>query len=246
MRRAWCGFYDHLVCDLGRHRHQAAFRDIRTRYLVLAPFGDPAGLLDFQNGSTGDAEPRNRVLQALCAVAKGSDQAADTSLVVVIVALWPGLDAVYRRLLRYFRANPDDLAAEIMARITGGIRGIDLTRVSRLAATLLMNLERDIRRSLAPVWAAAAKRADLTDDIPAPDHMSQFGFTAETGDALADTARLLARLEPLIGRDASLVVDVAVHGMTQQAAAIARGLTPEAGRKRHQRAMCQLRNYLDA
>ena len=58
----------------------------------------------------------------------------------------PGLDAVHRRLLRHYRDDPDILASEIAGRVVAGIHGLDLARVSRIAATLIRNCERDIVR----------------------------------------------------------------------------------------------------
>ncbi|GHC66394.1 sigma-70 family RNA polymerase sigma factor [Neogemmobacter tilapiae] len=216
------------------------------RHESLRRFADPAELLAFQSGASEEFLARNEVLRALCHEAKSEASNGDTSLLIVLLALWPGMDAIYGRLLRHFKSDPDELASEITARVVDGIRTIDLDKVTKIAATILMNAERDIRRRLAGEWLAAGSRRDLTDDMPAPTHSSVFGFAPEMGDADADTARLRQRLEPLVGQDADLLLGVTVLGYTQQAAAISLGLAPDAGRKRHQRAVQKLRKYLDA
>lgn len=76
----------------------------------------------------------------------------------------PGLDALYRRLLRHFRAEPEELVAEIAARLTRGVDRLDLSRVSRVAATLLRNIERDIRRDLAARRYEASLQADMPNE----------------------------------------------------------------------------------
>ncbi|GHC67312.1 hypothetical protein GCM10007315_35420 [Gemmobacter tilapiae] len=234
-----------MVRDLNRFKHQQGFREIRARQDALTRFSDPATLLAFQSGAGEEFLARNEVLRALCHEAKSEASSGDTSLLMALLALWPGMDAIYGRLLRHFKTDPDELAAEIAARVVDGIRTIDLDKVTKIAATILMNAERDIRRKLSGEWLAAGSRLDLTDDMPAPSHSSVFGFAPDMGDADADTARLRLRLEPLVGQDADLLLGVAVLGHTQQAAAISLGVAPEAGRKRHQRAVQKLRKYLD-
>jgi DNA-directed RNA polymerase specialized sigma24 family protein len=246
MRRAWCELHRGLVRDLNRFKHQQGFREIRARQDALKPFTDPAALLAFQSGAGEDFVARNEVLRELCREAKSEGSTAETSLLVALLALWPGMDAIYGRLLRHFRSDPDELAAEIAAQMANGIRCVDLDQVSKIAATLLMNAERDIRRKLSGEWHAAGSRSDLTDEMPAPTHISVFGFAPDMGDADADTARLRQRLKPLVGRDVDLLLGVAVLGQTQHEAAVSLGLAPEAGRKRHQRAVQKLRKYLDA
>ena len=57
--------------------------------------------------------------------------------------LWPGLDAVRRRLLWRKAGRSDEVSSEVLARATETLRGLALDRVSRIAATVLRNVERD-------------------------------------------------------------------------------------------------------
>lgn len=69
-------------------------------------------------------------------------------LLVLVLVLWPGLEAVRYRLRRYVSFDIPRLDAELTGRLTLGIRTLRLSRVSRIAATLLRNVERDLRRGL--------------------------------------------------------------------------------------------------
>ena len=208
---------------------------------MLADFPDPAALFDALHGPGGDPDARNAILAALVRQAQAGAEAAATLL---LLALWPGLDAVYRRLVRHFRGEPDVLVSEISARVVAGIHGLDLARVNRIAATLIRNCERDIVRALQRRTAETrCCRSTRMRQVVARAHVS----VARCPTARADeaVARLVDVLEPVVGADAPLVVAIAVVGERQQDAAAALGLSHEAGRKRYQRALKRLRVVVD-
>ena len=122
--------------------------------------------------------------------------------------------------------------AEILARATEAIRCLDLTRVKRIAATILRNIERDLLRA----HQRETGRQRLHSEID-PDQVA-------IHDHAASPARLQRELGRVIGADAALVIRVAVEGFSQGEAAVEFALSEAAARKRYQRATRRLRDAL--
>ena len=238
MRTTWPALRAQLLLSTLTLTFQQQFRRLGATEPALTDFPDPPALVDALHGETRSPEARNAVLTALVQQAQAGHQAAVTAL---LLALWPGLDAVHRRLARHFRGDPDTLAAEIVGRTVAGIHALDLARVTRVAATLIMNCERDILRELQRRWREKEPGSWWTSEAPSPS--SRLGLP-EGLDADAATIRLVRLIEPMVGDDASLVVAIAVLGEEQAVAAEALGLRPDAGRKRYQRALQRLRTLL--
>ena len=158
-----------------------------------------------------------------------------------MLALWPGLDAVHRRLARHFRAEPDLLVSEVTGRITDSIHRLDLSRVNWIAATLIRNTERDIRRQLRADWAEAARSEALPEGPAEPAGTSSVLGLPDGVDPDAAIDLLTERVRAWIGHDAALVIAVAVGGDRQREAAEQLGIAPETARKRYQRAVRRLR-----
>ncbi|MBL6425915.1 MAG: sigma-70 family RNA polymerase sigma factor [Maritimibacter sp.] len=203
-----------------------------TKHPELARFEAPGDLIAFCHGPGGDPDEKNGVLRALVHHAQCLGDPQRTAASVLTLALWPGLDAIRGRLARYYRGDQDLLAGELVGRLAQGIGSIDLNAVSRIAATLLRNVERDLKRALV---RAQGRREDQIDDaLPAPD--------PDTPPLPRD---LCNKLRAHIGSDADLVVAVAVFGFSQKEAARALGLSHDAARKRYQRALARLAALID-
>ena len=237
MRASWHALHAHLVATSNRLSFHRDFRQIATRQAEIARFAEPVALLDGLHRPGGDPEDRNRVLRVLVTAAQAGDRLSETATVILILALWPGLDAVHGRLLRHFRDDPAALTSEISARITIGIRRLDLARVNRIAATLIRNTERDILRLLAREARRRHEPLDETLADAAPE---------EIAAVRADSARLVARLRACLGTDAELVLAVVLNGKTQREAGRSAGLGHAAARKRYGRALARLRRHLAA
>jgi RNA polymerase sigma-70 factor (ECF subfamily) len=231
----WPALRAQLVRSTQTLAFQQQFEALARSEPTLIRFIDPPALLDALHGPDGDADARNAILAALVRQAKTKPEPATTLL---LLALWPGLDAAYRRLARHFAGRSDHLVSEISARMVAGVRGLNLTRVHRIAATLIRNCQRDVIRSLKQratetkiqVGLEAIEFAAPPKSFPA----SSFGWDDEV-------RRLVARLRPVLGADAPLVVAIAVMGERQHDAAAALGLSHDAGRKRYQRALKRVR-----
>ena len=231
MSFAWHEIRDHLMHSSTRLPFQRSFEAVRRSHAALAGFRDPAALLDVLHGTPGDPERKNRALRALVGAAQGKGPASDCALTLLLLALWPGLDAARGRLRRQVRGREDELSAMILAGASERIRRMDLAAVSRIAATTIRNVERDVRRAL----VAERQRASVTDPVEEVAETQGPG-AAEAGMGLDLAAGLAA-----LGKDAALVHAVSVEGLTRREAGARLGLGEAAARKRHQRAIARLR-----
>ena len=236
MSFAWHEIRGHLMHSSSTLRFQRSFDAARRAQAVLAPFRDPAALLDGLHGASGDPDRKNVILSALVEAAQGDGPASDCALKLLLLALWPGLDAVRRRSIWRRLGADDEIASDVLARTTEAIRGLDLGRVNRIAATVLRNVERDMVRARRREAARERLASDIDpDEAPADQAGPQ---------PAAEDGRLNDDLRKMIGDDAALVIRVAIEGFSQAEAAAALGLTEAAARKRYQRALRRLRDAL--
>jgi hypothetical protein len=233
MSLAWHAIHDSLLHSSRTLTFQRHFDLIRRNCSPLAPFRDPAALLDALHRQSGSPDEKNECLRALVREAQGTAPESDTALTVLLLALWPGLDSVRRRLLWRRIAAPADITSGILARATETLRGLDLGRVNRVAATVLQNVQRDMIRAccveaeLRRVTSSTFPEDLLELRVPGGGHLS--------------ASLLHADIERVIGDAAALVIRVAVEGFTQAQVAVEFGLSEEAARKRYQRASRRLR-----
>lgn len=239
MRADWHALHEDLLRRMNRHGTHEAFGHLRAGHDVLRPFRDPVALIDWLHGRQGMPDAKNSALEALVREAQASPAHDDTGRTLLTLALWPGLDAIYRRRLRQFPRDPNALASEIGVRLLSGIHDMDRSRVSRIAATLLRNIDRDIGRLLRAHWRDAerhepAEALEQTSSEP-------IGRMHDGPEARIDRDRIFRVLGTILGADAGLVIDIAVLGLTQREAAERHGLSHEAARKRYQRALEKIR-----
>ena len=205
---------------------------MRGRHPGLQPFADIGALLDFQHRTDGCHVRHDEILRALAMEVAHRGPASSTAHVVLMLALWPGLDAIYNRLRRFYRTALTTLAADISGAIATGISRLDLAEVNRIASTLVRNVERDLRRGL----QREHRHADH-DELP-DDLAGAWGP--------ADAGLLEADLRQVIGSDAEIVVAVAIDREPQDELAARLGLGYAALRKRYQRALHRLREAVRA
>jgi DNA-directed RNA polymerase specialized sigma24 family protein len=233
MSLAWHAIHDNLLHSSRTLTFQRHFDLIRQTGAGLAALGDPAALLDALHRQTAGPDSKNDWLKALVRAAQSDKAEADTALTLLLLALWPGLDAIRRRSLRRRIGVPADITSEILARATEALRCLDLDRVNWIAATVLKNIERDMMRDArGETQRQRATSNTLPEDVADERHAS----SDDLGASL-----LFADVEKLVGGDATLVIRVAVEGFTQAEVALDLGLSEEATRKRYQRATLKLR-----
>lgn len=231
----WSEIRAHLLRTSTTYRFQQSFEEMRTGSPVLAGFTDPPALFDWLHQRGGDPAQKNAVLRALVQAAQAKGACADCALTCLLLALWPGLDAIRSRAIRRKQGLPEEVTADLLSRAVQCVRNLRLCSVNRIAATILANIQRDMIRACKRETDSQALIVGVD-----PEHTPANGCAA--GHAMA----MEHDLRRLVGRDADLVVRVAVAGCTQVEAAAELGLSHDVVRKRYQRALGKLRQHYDA
>jgi RNA polymerase sigma-70 factor (ECF subfamily) len=214
---AWHEIRDHLTASSSTFSFQRSFDAVRRAQAALAPFRDPAALLDGLHRTPGDCARKNLILAALVRAAQGDGPASDCALTVLLLALWPGLDAIRHRSIWRRIGTADEIASDVLARTTEAARSHDLGRVTWIAATVLRNVERDMIRVRQREQACESLASDIDpDDVPADQAWRQ---------PAVEDAHLQDDLRKLIGADAVLVIRVAIEGFSQAEVAGELGLS---------------------
>ena len=235
MSIVWHEIRDHLMLSSSTLNFQRNFEALRRNSEPLAHFADPAALLDTLHVSGRGPDQKNRLLVALVGAAQSGGAVSDCALTLMLLALWPGLDAVRRRSIWRRVGAGDEVASEILARASEAIRGLDLQRVNWIAATILRSIERDLIRTRQREDRHQSLRSETDpDEIPTDGQAS----------ANASSALLHRDLVRIVGTDADLVIRVAIDGFSQSEVATELGLSEAATRKRYQRATRRLRDVL--
>ena len=237
MSFAWHEIRDHLMHSSTTLHFQRSFDAIRHTQIDLAPFREPAALLDGLHRGSGDPDDKNLILCVLVSEAQGDGPASDCALTLLLLALWPGLDAIRRRSLWRRLGNTDEVASDVLARTTEAVRELDLARVNRIAATVLRNVERDMIR--------ARQRDTALEHLASGADPDELADSGDSGIGATGYAQLNGAMRTLLGDDALLVIRVAIEGFSQAEAGAALGLTEAAARKRYQRAMRRLHDALE-
>lgn len=233
MRTSWSAFHLQFLILCHRRSSEHLFADMRARHPVLAETYCIDVLLERQHNTTSPAPQRHTVVRALAVEAQASGPTADLAATILILALWPGLDAVRFRLWRDWPQERDDLADEILAHIAIGIRRLDLVSVQKVAATLIMNTERDLRRAFLERNSQHRMELPMFDSLQAIE-------APTSDDDIMDVGACRKRLRPVLGTDTDLFLRIIHLGETQAEAATALGISHDAARKRHQRVMKKL------
>jgi RNA polymerase sigma-70 factor (ECF subfamily) len=145
---SWSALHAHLLSQSCSLQFEEDYRRLRASAPEALLAVEVPALLSFLHSPTGDPEAKNMALRAIVAAMQADDRKSQSLTTLLLLALWPGMDAVRGRLLRFFRNRSAELDADLMGRMAIAIGDLDLTRVRRIAATLLRNLERDLRRDL--------------------------------------------------------------------------------------------------
>lgn len=235
MSIAWHEIRDHLMLSSSTLNFQRNFEELRRNSEPLAHFADPAALLDTLHVGGRRPDEKNRLLVALVGAAQSGGAVSDCALTLMLLALWPGLDAVRRRSIWRRVGAGDEVASEILARASDAIRCLDLQRVNWIAATILRNIERDLVRTRQREDRHQSQFTDADpDEIPSDGE----------APANASPALLHDDLVRILGKDSDLVIRVAIDGFSQSEVATELGLSEAATRKRYQRATRRLRDVL--
>lgn len=235
MCHSWSGIRDDLARSSTTLRSKRDYRAMRTAEAVLQPYADTTALLGALHHGRLDHDARNAILAALVRASQTGNRIADLALSVLLLALWPGLDAIRSRCLRRGVGSRDEVASELLARTTEQVRTLDLSRVNQIAASILLNVERDLLRAARRETARQQSCTSLEPDwLEAPPSWAK---------QLRLREELRRDLVAVIGRDADLVLGVALDGASQIEMGMLLGLSEPAARKRYQRAVVALRQH---
>jgi RNA polymerase sigma-70 factor (ECF subfamily) len=185
-----------------------------------------------------DLDARDRILRPLAHVA-GERAARPVAQALLMLCLWPGLDAIFRRRLGLFR-DPGYLAAEIADHFSIALQRLDLRRVACLTATLVRNTERGILDARARDMIMVP--TDGVDEVEAPLSTgggSLFGLPDLACDATVGALR--GWLQRTVGEDADLVLQAVILERSRNEVAASLGISCAAARKRLERALQRAR-----
>jgi RNA polymerase sigma-70 factor (ECF subfamily) len=227
---SWNSIHQSLLRSSSTLTFSRAFAKMGGQHPALARFIDVSALLDHLHRGTASRDEKNHILTALITVAQCRSAASDVAVTVLLLALWPGLDAVFHRLGHRVEA-PDELPSLVLDHAVEQVRRLDLRSVHRIAATILMNIERDVGR--ADLRERNTRRLSVELD---PDLIGDKGPEAD------GTPNLFVRdVVRHAGGDGRLVVSVAIGGFSQAEVATEIGISDAAARKRYQRVARHLR-----
>jgi hypothetical protein len=247
MRSRWEEMHAGLQRSLDRRESVVSFEELQRRSPALGPFGGPAAVATFLTSKGNSLVERDRVLRCLVTEAS-TGSAKRMALALLLLGLWPALDAIFRKRSPLFQREAHDIELEIIDQFMAQVHRVDLARVSCLAATLVRNTEREVVDARLREHARAAKCDDLKPDaIAAPSiederpFTSAFGLPFDQPDGEA-VAALRRWLRSAIGADADLIVGAVIDGKTRLDLAASLGISHAATRKRLERALDRARH----
>ena len=225
----------------------------------MARFDRAQALVDYLAHAGGDLDEKDRILAQLALTSRAVSSARLTTA-LLLLGLWPGLDAAFRRRARLCQDHAGELAAEMVARFTDQVRRLDPERVHRVAATLVRSTEREVlrsrirelrrRRRASALPIEIAERVTATawepEEVPSAAQAAADLCPTIVGASLdQEIAALRSWLTGLVGSDADLVVDAVLLNRPRQELGAERGIDERAARKRLQRALGRLRRRLE-
>lgn len=229
MSSSWSALHAQLVRSVHRHSALTPFSTLFPQNDRAGRFREPTQLLGWLHSRDPDPESKNKVLWRLLLKASGDPPASDLAAQLLILALWPGLCTLRHRLRDLAPAGA--LEADLLSQLTIGIRGARPEKITRVAATLLRNLERDLRRA----YLRDANLRNTTCDCDGLD-------AADPHEQTDRPEAIAAAAASALGEDGVLLTAVHIAGFSQKEAATLLGISHDAARKRCQRALRRLRD----
>ncbi|MGN6108373.1 MAG: hypothetical protein ACTHU0_24920 [Kofleriaceae bacterium] len=234
MRARWEELHAGLIRFITTLEADRQFVHARTAKSALARFDTASGLIEYLTRREADLDDKDLVYAALVLGVQRRTSWASFAMHALWCGLWPGLDAIYRRRLRSFRGEPDELVSAICTTFTLLVNRVDLQRVRRVAATLTRSTEREVMRLRQRTWTWAARRVQLKE-VAESSRDAPGSVVDVVGLMTADSNTLTRRwLRSVVGTDADLFLAIVV-GQSQRELAVQLGLSHQVLRKRLQR-----------
>lgn len=228
MSSNWSALHAQLIRSVNRHSTMTTFTALFPPGTARTPVRDPSGLIGWLHAQDADAEAKNCVLLHVLREAGSEGRRGSLAVELLLLSLWPGLCVVRRRLWHICQTGTLD--ADVLSTLTINIRCARVDRINRVAATLLRNTERDLRR----LYIRDDELARQTIDMDAVGHI----LTAAKADR---PEKIFSAAQVALGEDGILLAAVHIAGFTQKEAAERLGISHDAARKRCQRALYRLR-----
>lgn len=259
MRSEWEALHRSLVRSVGTKQAEKRFQAIKKRLPIIARFAGAQALVDHLAHVGGDLDEKDRILTDLAFAARAGSSARLTTA-LLLLGLWPGLDAAFRRRARIWHDHSGELAAEMVVKFTDQVRRLDRQRVRRVAATLVRSTEREVVRasireqrrrrriSNVPIEVAEGRTVPpwAPEQIPSAARAAADLCPAIGGGSLeSEIGGLRAWIADFVGSDAELVIDAVVLNRSRRELGAERGIDERAARKRLQRALGRLRRCLE-
>lgn len=243
MRAPWEAVHAGLCRSVRTVRSRQLFDELKLYCPTLGRFPDVASLIGYLLSDDADLDEENGIYAALVVAAQAPGRARETAMAILMVALWPGLDAIYRRSFRYFlRDDPEaaatELSSEITARFAALVGEADLIRIRKVAATLVLNTQRQVTDGRRRTFRDLARWADEPDDdafIPpgTPQRREPSDLGIAPGHTPEEERAAIRRwLEAIVGRDAELVLAVVIDNDNMREAGERVGISHDLARKR--------------
>jgi DNA-directed RNA polymerase specialized sigma24 family protein len=244
MRARWKALRESFVRSITTLKADRQFKAAAEGNRALQRFEDPEALLGYLPSQNGDLDEKDQIYEALVRGVQSPAEWSEVATSLLWLGLWPGLDAIYGRQLRDFANRPDELVEDISFLFTTTVARIDLAGVSRLASTLIRNVERDLRdglkrrRNEERCVDELGTLADVLPDGEASIADRDLPVDARDLEAVKDW------LTTIVGADADLVIGAALLGFDLHELAVKLGISHETARKRFQRAILKLKGQL--
>jgi RNA polymerase sigma-70 factor (ECF subfamily) len=235
-----CSGWEEIVRALGRYVEVAGAQGWAKLGAREAPslrgFDGAPALLAFLHGRRGSDPERDGILAELVVAARTNDEPGGLAKALLWLAFWPALSALLGRTASRSTIAADELASELAEKFSVVIARCNPTRVTKVAATILLNTCRRFRGSVRDREEVLAVEVPLDETVHEVAIESQYAIAsgADVIDALIDFDRQL-------GDDVDIVLGCVVEGLTTREAAQRRGIGREALKKRLQRATARLR-----
>jgi hypothetical protein len=247
MRSHWEALRAGLLRSIEGREAAGVFEHLRRSGDGIRPFASPAQLVEAVE-ATDDLDAKGVVLAALIRATR-EPRSRRLAQSLLLLCLWPALDGLFLRHVRFFRHRPQDLVSELALHFSLAVSRIDLGRVTCLTATLIRNTERNLVYHHRLERMTASRSVELTADAAttaAPDPAT-LTFRSRRGEPLEDsTSAIRSWLERAIGAEADLVMDAVIYGKSRTEIAEHLGISHCAARKRIQRALLRAREVFVA
>jgi DNA-directed RNA polymerase specialized sigma24 family protein len=246
-RAAWDDLRNEFLRTINTLTAEEEFRGAHQE--ALAAFHGPSALIAYLASPGGDLDRKDSVYEGLVGAVQANVEWTELASAILWLGLWPGLDAVYRRRLKLFRQSPDEPVSVLSLSFTAAVRRADLSRIKRIAATLVRNTERNLVDEVRRGWRQTANEvgrdADRLEEVANEVQLR----SGAPPDALPEGLALVVlrrELLPVVGDDTDLLLAVLVLGENQREAADRLGIRHGTARKRFQRALARAREHFPA